>query len=167
MRESIVRTTVLFAAATLVLSGCYNYRPIPIEAAPPGENVQVTVTPAGAFELGEVTNVTREVPVIRGEFMGQEDDALLIQVPVGSREAGIHRVDLKQIIRVPAGEVLGMSQREFDAPTTALVVAVGAAGVGALLFGIIEAFGSGSGDGSEVPPDDSWLPFKLSIPIGY
>ena len=167
MRASIVRSTVMFAAGALTLSGCYQYRPIPIDLAPQGENVEVVVTRTGAFELGEVTNLSGEVPVIRGEYMGEEDDALLLQVPVGSRQDGIHRVDLQQIIRVPTGEVLAMSQREFDAGSTALVVGVGAAGVAALLYGIIEAFGSGSGSDGTDPPDDSWMPLKLfSIPIG-
>ncbi len=161
------RGALLFAAATLALSGCYRYVPTQLEAMPPGEDVRLTMTRQGAFELAEVIEVTAVAPVVRGQIVRTEDQTLLLSVRVGSRQEGLHSVDLSSTIRIPMGEILGVERREFDAVRSG-ALAVGTAGVAAaVILVIMESFGNGGRPDGPIDPEETWLPIRLfSIPLG-
>jgi hypothetical protein len=144
-------------------SGCYKYVPTQLEITPEGEHVQLVVTRQGAIQLAEVTSIDAQVPTLRGTLMSQNDETLMIQVPVTSRREGFHTVPLGQTIRVPTGEILSVERREFDRVGTALLVAGGAGVAGVVIFMIMDAFGEAPTD--EPPPPDESLLSRLRIPI--
>lgn len=162
------RGVLLFLVATGALSGCYRYVPTQLEAMPAGEDVRLTITRQGAFELSEVTEITAAAPVVRGEVVRTENGSLLLTVPVGNRRDGIHIVGLGSTIRVPVGEILGVERREFDAVRTG-VLAVGTAGVAAtVILVIMDSFGTAGRPDGPVDPEETRVPIRLlSIPLGH
>ena len=150
--------------AGLVSTGCYNYVPTQVEAAPPGEEVRLHVTRDGARELAEVTDVVGAVPEVRGRVIGRDQSDLLLRVPVVQRWEGMSNSGLGQTIRVPTDEILSVERRELDGVMTAVLVTGGVAAATAVLLGVIEAFGrpSSNPDG----PDPDFFLGLFSIPIG-
>lgn len=148
------RKSLAAVCALLVLSGCYTYTPTDASIAPPGEEVRVLVTRAGQSELAAIVGDNGAAGTIVGVIQSVEDDDLLMSVEVGQRQEGIRRIDMVQTIRVPRGEIISMERREVNRVGTGLMIAGAAAlGVG-VVFGIIEAFGTGEPGEVEPPPVD-------------
>lgn len=166
MVELVAVRRPLLLASMLCLSGCFRYVPTSLEVTPPGEDVRLMVTRAGAFELGELTEVSTAVPVVRGALVRMEEREVLLLVPLENRRVGFHTEELGQTIRVPIGEILSVERREFDRTGTGLL-AVGTAAVAAgVIFLIIESFGSSTRPGGPNPVE-SRIPIPLiSVRIG-
>jgi hypothetical protein len=156
------------ALSLLLLSGCFRYVPVPLEVVPDGEDVRLLVTRQGAFELSEVTNVeTGAAPTLRGTVVGREPETLMVRVPVGARQEGIHTVTLGQTIRVPEGEILQVERREFDAVKTGGLVAGVIGGSVFIIVSIMDAFGGDQTNGDPPQPPESRIPVPfVRIPIG-
>jgi len=141
---------------------------MPLEVVPDGQDVRLLVTRQGAFELSEVTDVeTGAAPTLRGTVVGREPETLMVRVPVGARQEGIHTVTLGQTIRVPEGEILQIERREFDAVKTGGLVA-GAIGASVfIIMSIMEAVGGDQPGGDTPQPPESRIPVPfLKVPIG-
>lgn len=144
----------------LTSSGCFQYVSVPIEAVPIGENVRLVVTREGASEYQDVTGATEALPVVTGTLTRRDPDALVLQVPVGSRQEGFYQVGIDATIRVPAGEVLDARRREINLFTTGALV-VGAAGLTVLVIRqILTAVNDGNSD-----PDDGVIESVLDTPL--
>jgi hypothetical protein len=160
------RTSLAPICVLLVLSGCYRYSPTDPSLTPAGEEVRVLVTRAGATELAEVAPEAGGGGVITGVVQGSEDDHLLMSVAVAQRQEGMRVINMMQTIRVPRGEILGMELRQVNTIGTGLLLAGGVAlGVGVVL-GIMEAFGTGQGEGDPPPVDFSGTIGSFSFPWG-
>lgn len=155
------------ALSTVLLSGCFSYVPTALDVTPAGEEVRLLVTRQGAAELAQVTDVSTEVPTLRGTVLEREPETLMLRVPVGQRQMGFHTASLDQTIRVPVGEILQVERRELDTGKTALLIG-GALGASAfVIFSIMEAFGESPTPGDPTPPEESRIPIPfLSVPIG-
>ena len=154
--------------AALVTSGCYKYVPTEAALVTQGQDVRVSVTRLGAAELAQVSAQDVTTGRIDGTMQIIENDDMVLRVPVGERQEGFASIDLVQTIRVPMGEVLLVERREIDPLMTGVVVAGSAVGIAAVIFGIIEAFGSGGPDDGIDPPDESVVGFSLlSLPWSF
>lgn len=166
MNRSLVRVLTLTVLVSS-LGGCFRYVPVPLEAVPPGESVRLLVTRQGVSELTEVTEVEGAAPQVQGTLLGLEESTLMLRVPVGARQEGIHTVRLEQTIRIPEGEVLQVERREVDPLKTIGLLAVGVAGGTAMILSIMEAFGESSPRRDPSPPEESRIPIPLlRVPIG-
>jgi hypothetical protein len=160
--KTFTARVVTFALAGFVLSGCYNYIPTQLEVVPPGQEVQLLVTRAGARDLVEITDVMLgPVPSLRGAVQGVEDGDLLISIPIAMRQEGFIQSELLQTVRVPTDEILSISRRELSVGNTALAVAASAAGLGLIVFTILESFGGSSNQEGEEP---DFSIFSLPVP---
>lgn len=164
MKRDVLRSLVLMSAL-MMSTGCYRYIPTEAGLVPEGDGVRVMVTRLGAEQFSQVIPEGSRSGMISGTMRGIENDDLLLSVSVGERREGFMTSALTQTIRVPLGEVMDVDRREFDGLATGAVVGVAAAGVAAIIFGIIEAFGSGGPSDEGDPPVD--FTFGLfSLPIG-
>jgi len=157
--------SLVLMSALLMSTGCYKYIPTEAGLVPEGDDVRVLVTRLGAEQFSQVAPEGLRSGVITGTMMGIEDDDIVMSVPVGERREGFMVSSLTQTIRVPIGEVLDVDRREFDGLATGAIVGVAAAGVATIIFGIIQAFGTGDpGDEGDPPVDFTFGLF--SLPIG-
>lgn len=151
---------IALVTAMLVSTGCYRYTPVEPRAVAPGESVRLVVTREGSRELLEVVDDDRAAPFIEGSVDRWDDADLVLRVSLPRRPEGLASRDLRQMIRVPTGEIVSMERRETDAFATGALLAGAVAGSTALVLLIMEAWGQGP-DG---PGDDPVLFF--SVPIG-
>jgi len=159
------RRAVRLAAASLLLSGCFHYRPLEPGVAPVGEEVRVVLTREGAAALPE------EVPAfpgsaVRGTVTGREGDRLLLRVPVAVQREGLLTRELGRQVEIPAGQIVRLERRELSRGRTALAVA---GGVGALV-GLWASLDGGRSEGSagpqEPPVEGVRIPL-LSLPLPF
>lgn len=122
-------TTFAIGAALLLTPGCHTYAPSETGVTPVGEYVRLAVTREGGLELARVTGRDEVRPIVEGQLIGRESEALLIRVPERSRFNDPSAVELGQVVRVPIGEVLSIDQREFSRGRTALIIGGGMAAV--------------------------------------
>ncbi len=155
----------MFAAgvvAMLSAPACHTYTPSEVGIAPVGEYVRLVVTREGGAELAAVTGRDEVLPMVEGQLIGRESEALLVRVPDRSRFNDPSAVELGQVVRVPVGEVLSIDQREFSRQRTALIVG---GGMAAVILALRWSGGEGGssrmpGNGPELNPRGS----VISIP---
>jgi len=132
--------------------GCYKYARVPIEAAPVGADVRLIVNRAGVPQLASVTDDDDVAPSVTGKLAGREGGALLLRVPVTSvQQPGQSSLDLAQMLEIPQDEVLSLELQRIDPIRTGLFLGGVVAAGGFVLYKIINAYGSDSGDGGDGP----------------
>jgi hypothetical protein len=151
------------ALATVSLSGCHTYLRTDLRAVPPGQEVRVYLSRAGIIALPEDVQPVNNL-YLAGRLESQDADSLMLGVRVGSRDPGVISQDLRQLVKVGAGQVVDVQLRQFSAPRTALTVAGAALGVTLIVGMIFEAVtsedvGDPNEDLSRVPVLS--LPFRL------
>ena len=158
-----VRTGLATASLLPLLAGCYSYTQVPLESAPLGEDVRLTVTRAGALDVLNVIETEDAAPQFVGNYEGREGESLLVRVPGPSDPASsASGVRIGQMVRVPSREILSVEMREIDMLKTGGLIAA-LAGVGTfLIVQIIDAGGDEGREGED--PDFSIGLFQ--IPIG-
>ena len=143
----------------LVLSGCFRYVPADVQSTPPGDGVRVLLTRQGADELATVREVEGAVSTLDGEVIGTDGTDLLLQVPVGERQAGFMPTAINQSIRIPLSEILTFERRELDRGATALFVG-GTLGLAAVVVYFIMDARQGDSVDSEKAYSCHWnVPF--------
>lgn len=119
----------------LLATGCYQYIPGRPASVAPGTQVRVRVSPdyVDRLRLAEVLASTENV--VAGRVTPETGDTLhlLVAVPAagGPQMSGPR---LNQRLALPPGSVLELEVRRVDRRRTALLVAAGAAFVGAVLW---------------------------------
>ena len=151
---------VLLVVGGLLFSGCYKYLPTDIAVAPVDEQLRLVVTPDGATDLAQFSEVDGQVRLVIGQLVGREEQTLLLRVSVSRRVPDEGRLDLDQIVRIPIREILSAQRRELDRTKTGLLLG-GVVAAGKLLFlRSIQAMGS------KAEPGDLPDLTILSIPVG-
>lgn len=117
-----------------MLSGCYNYAPVGMDAVAPGAEIRANLTTEKSFELERDLGERRSV--VEGEVVEAGPLALLLSVPWTYRDPRLGQTALRQRIRVQENEVIRLEMRTLDRPRSAIVL--GAVGVvaGVILFHI-------------------------------
>ena len=138
-------------AGLLLASGCYNYVPTEVGAVPPGEDVRVQVTRAGAEEFARITASNELRVEVRGEYEGLQNGTLFLRIPVVRDPTGL-RPPIQQVVRLPEAEVLAVDRRQLSVGKTAALVGVGVGAVGFLITQVFEVFSDSGRD-----PDDGDL----------
>lgn len=129
--------------ALVALTGCYSYTLAPVESVSPGTGVRARVTPAEAARLARILG--RENRVLSGEFVGEEDGGLLLQVgSVADPATG----RLFQRVTIPRAELVELEIRRLDRWKTAGVAGAVAA---AVIYASLQAFGDESEAGGREP----------------
>lgn len=154
-------TALLMVASS---SGCYRYVPMEVGTAPPGTEVRMLVTRAGAQEADMAGALNGLEPTLEGTIVAQEGDDLLVRVPVAVRADGFIESKLEQSVRVPMGEIVSFQRRELNTGATALLLTSVAAG-GAALFAFIVKPLAGQGNDGEPPPDEFFDIVSFSLPF--
>jgi hypothetical protein len=153
-------TARFFLLAVPLLAGCFVYVPADPATIPAGEEIRIFVSRVGMAQLP--IEVASNGTYLNGRFEGRIADSVRVRVPVATRQVGFMTQDLRQEVRVPAGEVVQFERRELSRGRTALLVAGGVAG-GAAVVALIS--GSITGGDDPGPGDDlSRIPL-LSIPV--
>jgi len=123
--------------ATLLLTGCFSYRPAELGTVPVGQQVRVQLTRTGAAELPEVAV---QGTTLRGRVVGREADRLRVRVAVGYEQEALVTRELGRDVDIPAGEIVSVQRREFDKLRTGALVAGGVGVIAVILnsFGVID-----------------------------
>ena len=128
-----------------LLTGCYSYVPVGLEAVSPGQKVRAGLTTEVIIDLERQLGDRRSS--LEGEVVERSDDSILVEVPWDRNDPGLGQRPLRQRIRLSQGDILELELRSLDRTRTAgFAVAVGAA-VGALLLKIL-----GGDAGSTIVP---------------
>ena len=162
--RSILRFPILLSTLVLGLQGCYNYLPTDFTAAPLGADLRLFVDPAEVPELNEVPATEDLAPVVQGTLVGMEEDALVVRVPVTSRQEGFHTLTLGQSIRVPHDAIISAQLRVLDELKTVGFVSGTIAAAAALIFVGLEVINPAPTSPDDDPPE--FLLNLISIPIG-
>ena len=157
------RFPILFWILVIGLQGCYNYLPTDFSAAPVGADLRLFVDPEDVPELSEIPAGEAPTPVVQGTLVGIEDDALVLRVPVASRQQGFHTLSLGQSIRVPHDGIISAHLRVLDGFKTVGVVS-GTVAAAALIFVGLEVINPAPTTPDDDPPE--FLLTLFSIPIG-
>lgn len=166
MKTEWRRGLVVASLAAISTTGCYRYVPAQMEATPPGTDVRVLVTRAGAREMEEAGALDpSDEPRVSGTVVGTEGDDLLVRIPIAQRQDGFIVSRIEQAVRLPMGEVVSFQRREVNALSTGLLLTGGAAALAGLVAIIANPLGGDASD-PEPPPDEFFMFELLSIPFG-
>jgi hypothetical protein len=143
--------------------GCFEFRQVPVAAAPIGQDVRVRVTDAGYDRLA--ATIGEQVPRLRrildGPLISVDDRSLLMGLATWHGRPG-SRESLYQRVSVPLSDVISVERKVLDRRKTTLV----AVGAGAVLIAFIARYVSGEFGGTTSPfpepgPGESiQVPFK-------
>lgn len=154
------RSVVLIASALTL--GCFEYRQVPIAAAPVGKEVRVNLTDAGYNRLAGTAGdqLPRLRRTIEGPLISATEQSLLLGVTSWQGRAGT-RETLHQRIAVPVSDVLGLERRMLDRRKTTII----AAGAGAALLAFIGYYVSGEFGGTTSPFPEPGQGESLQVPL--
>jgi hypothetical protein len=144
----------LVAVPVILTAGCYRYEYVPLASAPVGEEVRVHLSEQGFARLidGQRDEAAVTSPRLDGRLELSADNLVVLTVTLPS-DPGNSRVDLRQRLLIPAGDVLQVERRQLDKTKTAIV----AVGTTALVAALVVRSVSGTFGGStkEPPPQES------------
>jgi hypothetical protein len=155
------RCAPLVIGAVVMSTGCYSYRPTQVETIPVGQEVRVTLTRQGRFELPE--QFDQEGAYISGQVTRRDAERLYLNVPIARREQGFFVSQITQEVGVRNGEVVDVQLRKLNGPKTGLFVIGTAAAAAAVVYAIIEASSRSTDD--RLPGQEEFRIPILSIPV--
>jgi hypothetical protein len=122
MRGRIERARTLTVAAMAAVSacGCFAYRAAEPTALHAGQDVRVTLTPAGAAELTK--QVGPRVETLDGRVIGPRDSALAVAVTQLTRARGSDEFWTGDSVLVPVRGMSSLAVRQLDRKRTWLAV---------------------------------------------
>jgi hypothetical protein len=127
-----MKKTLCGALAVGVLSGCYGYIPVDIEAVPPGAQVLVRVTRQGMVGVPELLDQTGNA--LRGRVMSQTASLLVLRVPIAVQRRGPASESIGQDINLAAGEIIDVELRTLSRVRTAVTVAAGVVAAASAIY---------------------------------
>lgn len=155
----MMRFSTRLGASVAVLAAsqaCYNY--VPVETAPVGEEVALTMS-----DRGRVTLADRFGPglsEIQGRLVGMQDSNFIVNVNRVSHITGSSALWAGEQSRINRDLVGAVRIRRLSVARTAALAAVTAAGLAVFTARSL------SGGGTETPPSDSGkVPISIRIPL--
>lgn len=147
----------------LLLTGCYSYAPIALEAVEPAQRVRAFLSPAGADRLEPLLHERRAT--LNGELVEVGPEGVFLEFPSGYIDRGMRTETLTQRLLFPRTEILGLQRRQLDRARTAGVAAAAVTAVGLLIY---KALTDESGGTTTPPPGggppEARLPlYRLSV----
>lgn len=142
----------------LMSVGCYSNVPVERGVVPPGTEVKVDLTSAGAERLQGLTG--RRGGAVSGSLLRDGADSIRVLATVQAVQSQFQTGGGTVEVAFPSGEVEGIQVREFSRLRTGLL-ALGSAVVVGL---VINSVSGGGSEGIEPPPPP--LQFRLPIPLG-
>lgn len=132
-RRAVSRRGLVCGAmlAGAVLSGCYSYVPVRVDAVRPGESVRARLSEDALARLpGAVREQGRRD--VEGEVLDRDPQVLLLSVPAAARQQGFYVENLHERLRLGLGDVVEVERRQLDRSRTVLLVGAGASAVAAV-----------------------------------
>lgn len=148
----------LLVLGVLASFGCYSNVPVERGVVPPGTEVKVDLTSAGAERLQGLTG--RRGGAVSGALLQDGADTVRVMAAVQGVQSQFQTPGATVEVAFPSGEVEGIQVREFSRVRTGLL-ALGSAVVVGL---VINSVSGGGSEGTETPPP--LLQFRLPIPFG-
>jgi len=148
------RTAVRLSAVALVLSlvGCFRYLPVEPRAVPDGRQVRVEMTRLGFAALPEIPG--QAGPRLAGTITGQNDEQLLMLVPVAVLQDGS---EIGRELEIPTRDVVRVEVREVSRVRTGMLIASGLAAGLALYLGFEKGSPTTARDGEDQEIEGSLL----------
>lgn len=149
--RSVSCTALLFA-----LPACYSYVPVELDALNPGAELRARLSAVEAERLSEMLPVVDRV--LEGRVLEGDGEAVLLLVPVATRQTGGGLQTLNQRLRLGRDQVVEVELKRLDRWRTGLLVTTGAVVVGVLAARILEGGRSGTRDPGTGDPPESVVP---------
>lgn len=143
MRASIV------VAITCLAGGCYDYNPLTTPSPELGTYVAVTLTDAGTQELARYLGPN--VFVVRGRYVGNSDQAVLVSVSSVELVRGDEIDWAGERVALPNDAIASVQVRQLSKRRSALLVGVGITGLVATTAAFALS-GGGTPPGGGGPP---------------
>ena len=142
--------------------GCFEFRQVPIAAAPVGKEVRVNLTDSGYHRLAATAGdqVPRLRRTLEGPLISVDEKGLVLGITSWQGRPG-SRESLYQRIAVPVSDVLGLERKVLDRRKTTLI----AAGAGAALIAFIAYYVSGEFGGSTSPFPEPGPGETIQVPV--
>jgi hypothetical protein len=140
----------LLTAGTILLGGCYTYRPLSTAQPAPGTRVSAELTGDGARELSG--QVGPEVAHVEGEVLVVDSNGVEIAVRQIETTRGIQSDWKGEKVTIPSSAVSGWQQRRLSVGGTGFLGGLVAGGLYAMYRllggpGLIDGRGGGTGPG--------------------
>jgi hypothetical protein len=135
--KKLEATRAIFLIAPLLLCGCFSYVQVPLDTNPVGEDVRLYVSRQGLAELPEATE--HNGPILMGKVLREENERLVISVPIARREEGFFVSQIGQEVGVRRGEIVQLEMRKLNRTNTALFVAGTGLAAAGVVYWIIDA----------------------------
>ena len=156
---------VLLVGTSLSSLACVNYIPVELNAVPPGEEVRVRLTDAGAIraarQLGRIRNL------LEAGVAPQTTDSVAVIVWLGRDYPGTQFASVRETVVLPREEVTDFQLRRLSVPRTVALFAGAAVVFGVLADQIIfqeDRNPDSPGDDERPPPAGFTI---LRILIGH
>jgi hypothetical protein len=145
-----MRPCVLLLAGSVLLGGCYTYRPLGTPAPAPGTRVSAELTGDGARELSG--QVGPEVEHVEGEVVAVDSSGVQLAVRQIESTRGIQSDWNGENVTIPRSAVSGWQQRRLSVGGTGFLGGLVAGGLYAMYRllggpGLINGRGGGTGSG--------------------
>jgi len=155
------------AAAPFLMSavGCYRYAYVPLPQAPVGQEVRVHVSAPGLARLTDrqKDDLALTKPTIEGQLVSASSQEIMLAVSVPV-ESSATRVDMRQRLLIPAGDVLQVERRQIDRTKTTLLAVGTTAVVGAVIWRSVRGKFGGSTTEPGPQQSENRLPVLCSTP---
>jgi hypothetical protein len=131
---------VVLAVSIPLLSACFTYVPVELEAIPAGGDVRVYLSRTGIAGLPE--EIRSNGSYVAGSLVGRETQNLTVRVAVADQAESVLYVPLRQDVLIPTQDVVELRRRQLDGMRTGLLVAASAGAAAAIMASIMDASGS-------------------------
>jgi len=120
-----MRIAVLIAVC--VAAACYNYDPVATPSPSPGTYIAATLTDAGSRELARALG--ENVFVVRGRYLGDRADTLLVSVSSVEMQRG-NEVDWAgEAVSLPRTDIASLEVRRLAKGRSVLLIGLGVTGL--------------------------------------
>jgi hypothetical protein len=137
------------ALASCLTGGCYTYHPLTTPESAAGTPVAVTLTDAGALELGPYLG--SDAFIVRGRFLGTDERGVMLAVTQVETKGGEWYPWAGESVLVPAALISSFETRRLAKGRTLLLAGVGVAGLAATTAAFVLS-GTGTPPGAGGPP---------------
>jgi hypothetical protein len=160
-RPAPARAPALLALLALLAlpsaTGCYTFTPLERTALSPGEEVRLTLSPAGVDLMSQITG--RAGRAVEGHLVEWHHDEVVVAVPVPFAHARPQGSLPRQPVPIPMADVLLVERKMLDWKRTTLALAASSAVAGMVIW---RAAGGGGGG---LDRGDNGGPTFLRIPL--